>query len=77
GDERTRSQRLADVLVQLCDNALAASSLPVLRGHKPQVIVTIGVGELAGPRPAAARPTPASARRSPPPGPAGWPATGR
>ncbi|MGY1764692.1 DUF222 domain-containing protein, partial [Geodermatophilus sp. SYSU D00779] len=42
GDERTRSQRLADVLVQLCDNALAASSLPVLRGHKPQVIVTIG-----------------------------------
>ncbi|HZH20928.1 MAG TPA: DUF222 domain-containing protein, partial [Geodermatophilus sp.] len=46
GDERTRSQQLADALVQLCDNALAAGTLPVLRGHKPQVIVEIGAEDL-------------------------------
>jgi hypothetical protein len=49
GDERTRAQRQADALVQLCDNALAAGSLPVLRGHKPQVIVKIGLEDLADP----------------------------
>ncbi|MGY1762122.1 DUF222 domain-containing protein [Geodermatophilus sp. SYSU D00779] len=49
GDERTRHQQQADALVQLCDNQLAAGSLPTLRGHKPQVIVTIGVEDLAGP----------------------------
>jgi hypothetical protein len=48
-DERTRSQRQADALVQLCDNALAAGGLPILRGHKPQVIVTIDVEDLVDP----------------------------
>jgi hypothetical protein len=49
GDERTRSQQLADALVQLCDNALAAGNLPVLRGHKPQVIVKIDAEDLTDP----------------------------
>jgi uncharacterized protein DUF222/HNH endonuclease len=49
GDERTRSQQLADALVQLCDNALAAGSLPVLRGHKPQVVVKIDAEDLTDP----------------------------
>jgi hypothetical protein len=49
GDERTRAQQLADALVQLCDNALAAGSLPVLRGHKPQVLVTVGAEDLTDP----------------------------
>ncbi len=48
-DERTRAQQLADALVQLCDNQLAAGSLPVLRGHKPQVIVKIGLEDLTDP----------------------------
>ncbi|SHN87150.1 HNH endonuclease, partial [Geodermatophilus obscurus] len=50
GDERTRAQQLADALVQLADNALASGQLPTLRGHKPQVIVKIGIGDLAGPQ---------------------------
>ena len=49
GDERTRHQQQADALVQLCDNALASGSLPILRGHKPQVIVKIGVEDLTDP----------------------------
>ncbi|HYX96158.1 MAG TPA: DUF222 domain-containing protein [Geodermatophilus sp.] len=49
GDERTRHQQLADALVQLCDNQLAAGCLPTLRGHKPQVIVTVSVEDLADP----------------------------
>ncbi|HYO37574.1 MAG TPA: DUF222 domain-containing protein, partial [Geodermatophilus sp.] len=49
GDERSRSQQLADALVQLCDNALAAGTLPVLRGHKPQVIVKIDAEDLTDP----------------------------
>jgi hypothetical protein len=49
GDERTRSQQLADALVQLADNALAAGGLPVLRGHKPQVIVTVSLEDLVDP----------------------------
>jgi hypothetical protein len=48
-DERTRAQQLADALVQLCDNQLAAGTLPVLRGHKPQVIVKIGIEDLVDP----------------------------
>ncbi len=48
-DERTRSQQQADALVQLCDNALAAGTLPVLRGHKPQLIVEIDVEDLVRP----------------------------
>ncbi|RBY87813.1 endonuclease [Blastococcus sp. TF02A-30] len=49
GDDRTRSQRQADALVQLCDNALAAGSLPRLRGHKPQIVATIPLADLADP----------------------------
>ena len=47
GDERTRAQMQADALVQLCDNQLAAGTLPILRGHKPQVIVKVGIEDLA------------------------------
>jgi hypothetical protein len=49
GDTRTRSQMLADALVQLCDNALATGPLPITRGSKPQVLVTIGVEDLLAP----------------------------
>jgi hypothetical protein len=48
-DERTRSQQQADAFVQLCDNQLASGQLPVLRGHKPQVIVKIGIEDLTDP----------------------------
>ncbi len=48
-DERTRSQQQADAFVQLCDNQLAAGSLPVLRGHKPQLIVKIAIEDLTDP----------------------------
>jgi hypothetical protein len=41
GDTRHRSQQQADALVQLCDNALASGSLPMLRGHKPHVGILI------------------------------------
>ncbi|NEM04582.1 HNH endonuclease signature motif containing protein [Geodermatophilus normandii] len=49
GDERTRAQRLGDALVQLADDALAAGSLPMLRGHKPQVAVVVELEDLADP----------------------------
>ncbi|WP_091441444.1 HNH endonuclease signature motif containing protein [Geodermatophilus poikilotrophus] len=49
GEERTRGQQLADALVQLCDNQLASGQLPVLRGHKPQVIVKVGIEDLVDP----------------------------
>ncbi|WP_370447512.1 DUF222 domain-containing protein [Geodermatophilus sp. TF02-6] len=49
GDERTRGQQLGDALVQLGDLALASGTLPILRGHKPHVIVTIGVEDLVDP----------------------------
>ncbi len=49
GDERTRTQQQADALVQLCDNQFASGSLPVLRGHKPQVIVKINAEDLVDP----------------------------
>jgi len=51
GDTRSRGQRQADALVQLADNALAAGDLPFLRTVKPQVIVTIGIDDLADPQP--------------------------
>jgi hypothetical protein len=51
GDVRTRAQQSADALVQLCDNALAAGSLPVLRTVKPHVVVGIGIDDLADPAP--------------------------
>ncbi|MEX5718863.1 HNH endonuclease signature motif containing protein [Geodermatophilus maliterrae] len=49
GDERTRAQRLGDAFVQCPDTALAAGSLPTLRGHKPHVAVVIDLGDLADP----------------------------
>ena len=49
GDVRTRAQRQADALVQLCDNALASGSLPILRGHKPHVGVLIDHEDLMDP----------------------------
>ncbi|WP_199584219.1 HNH endonuclease signature motif containing protein [Blastococcus sp. TF02A-30] len=49
GDDRSRSQRQADALVQLCDNALASATLPVLRTRKPQVAVTVPLADLVDP----------------------------
>src|SRR3954471_2632944 len=49
GDTRTRAQRQADALVQLCDNALASGDLPTLRTSKPQVVVKIGLEDLLDP----------------------------
>jgi len=49
GDTRTRAQQLADALVQLCDNALASGTLPLLRTVKPHVIVTIDIEDLTDP----------------------------
>jgi multidrug efflux pump subunit AcrA (membrane-fusion protein) len=72
GDLRSRAQRLGDALVQLCDNALASGTLPILRTVKPHVAVLIDLDDLVDP---ATGPGPASARSSPPRGPAGWPAT--
>jgi hypothetical protein len=49
GDTRTRAQQQGDALVQLCDNALAAGSLPILRTVKPHVIVKININDLVDP----------------------------
>ncbi len=49
GDARSRGLQRADALVQLCDNQLAAGQLPTLRGHKPQVIVIVGIEDLVDP----------------------------
>ena len=49
GDVRSRAQQLADALVQLADNQLAAGRLPQLRTANPQVVVTIGVQDLIDP----------------------------
>ncbi len=46
GDRRTRAQQLADALVQLCDNQLAAGGLPLLRTVKPHVVVTVSRADL-------------------------------
>src|SRR4051794_14298556 len=51
GDRRSRSQRLADALVQWADNTLAAGNLPSLRTVKPHVVVTIDIDDFAGPHP--------------------------
>ncbi|MGY2002495.1 DUF222 domain-containing protein [Blastococcus sp. SYSU DS1024] len=57
GDARTRAQQQGDALVQLCDNALAAGHLPVLRTHKPHVVVRVDLEDLVDPAigPAAAK----------------------
>jgi hypothetical protein len=49
GDTRTRAQQQGDALVQLCDNALAAGNLPILRTVKPHVIVKIDIEDLVDP----------------------------
>ena len=57
GDNRTRSQQLADALVQAADVALASGKLPILRTVKPHVVVTIPLNDFADPTigPGAAR----------------------
>jgi hypothetical protein len=49
GDDRSRPQQLADALVQLADNQLASGTLPILRGHKPQVLVKVALEDLVDP----------------------------
>src|SRR4051794_4431018 len=49
GDTRTRSQMLADALVQLCDNQLASGNLPTLRTVKPHVVVKVPLEDLVDP----------------------------
>nr|WP_239521197.1 HNH endonuclease signature motif containing protein [Blastococcus saxobsidens] len=49
GDTRTRAQQSADALVQLCDNQLAAGSLPILRTQKPHVVVRVDLDDLVDP----------------------------
>jgi Domain of unknown function (DUF222) len=49
GDRRTRGQQLADAMVQLADNQLAAGQLPVLRTVKPTALVTIPRADLRDP----------------------------
>ena len=53
GDTRTRAQQAGDALVQLCDNALASGRLPMLRGHKPHVVVMIDHEDLMDTSPGA------------------------
>ncbi|WP_369139792.1 HNH endonuclease signature motif containing protein [Modestobacter versicolor] len=45
GDDRTRAQQNADALVQLCDNQLAAGSLPTLRTVKPHVVLGLDLDD--------------------------------
>ena len=56
GDTRTRAQRMADALVQICANALATGNVPQLRTVPAQVIVMIDEADLvaAGNDPAGA-----------------------
>ena len=49
GDRRTRAQQLADAMVQLADNQLAAGDLPFLRTVKPNVVVTAPLADLFDP----------------------------
>jgi hypothetical protein len=49
GDLRTRAQQLADALVQLADNQLAAGNLPTMRTVKPAIGVVITLDDLADP----------------------------
>ena len=46
GDSRTRGQRQADALIQLCDNALASGELPITRTVKPHVFARIDLDDL-------------------------------
>jgi hypothetical protein len=49
GDTRSRSQQLADALVQWADNTLATGNAPLLRRAKPQVAVKVTAEDLADP----------------------------
>jgi hypothetical protein len=49
GDDRSRGQQQADALVQLADVALGFDTLPVHRGSKPHVVVTMGSADLFDP----------------------------
>ena len=49
GDDRGRDQQLGDALVQLADVALGFEKLPMHRGSKPHVVLTIGAGDLFDP----------------------------
>ena len=49
GDERTRAQRCADALVQICANALATGSAPMLRTVPAQVLVMVDEKDLVDP----------------------------
>jgi len=42
GDDRSRGQQLADALVQLAEIALGFEKLPMHRGSKPHVVLTMG-----------------------------------
>ena len=45
-DERSHAQQMADALVQLTDNALAAATTPMLRGNRAHLAVTIDAKDL-------------------------------
>jgi hypothetical protein len=49
GDDRSRSQQLGDAFVQLAEIALGFEKLPIHRGSKPHVVLTIGAGDLFDP----------------------------
>lgn len=48
-DDRNHAQQMADALVQLADNALAAADTPMLRKNHAQVAVTISAEDLLDP----------------------------
>lgn len=48
-DDRSHAQEMADALVQLADNALAAADTPMLRKHHAQVAATISAEDLLDP----------------------------
>jgi Domain of unknown function (DUF222)/HNH endonuclease len=49
GDQRSLSQRQADALVQLADIHLGCGTLPLLRGVKPHVAITVPLADLVDP----------------------------
>ncbi|NEK85770.1 DUF222 domain-containing protein [Blastococcus saxobsidens] len=48
-DDRSHAQQMADALVQLADNALAAADTPMLRKHHAQVAATVSAEDLLDP----------------------------
>jgi hypothetical protein len=48
-DDRNHAQQMADALVQLADNALAAADTPMLRKHHAQIAATISAEDLLDP----------------------------